>query len=336
MALVRQGFKLLFLLILIVSCKSLPQREIVKKSIIIKPNEVVEDLTDNTLDNSIPLGVKILENGSISAVYQEGSDIWIGKLGGALLRYNVFTGERRRFYDDEYSVIDFSVKTIKRYNEYIVSLQSNRLQVINTTNQDNFIIPFPDNISRGSSLELFRNKLVFSTLGYGLWEVNIKKRKITKYLDSIKFVSSLKNIDNNLYIGSMRDGLYIYNGSKILSRTTIPVEIFRKNITSIGVVGNTIYLGTAKNGLLKWDRLTDKVEKKYNGENVSSIYISENYNLISFMGFGVLIESGNSSSLKSIKDNLITNNITTVSLHDNLLLTGNLKKGLVMQELTYD
>lgn len=334
--LVQQASRIL-LLFLITSCVStIPEREVVKKSIIIDSKKPVAESTIENRVSEDKIESKILVTGSISSMLLDGSDLWIGKLGGALLRYNIYTKEAREFYSDEYSVVDFSVKKIEKYKNYIVSLQSNRIQVVNTINQSSYLIPFPNGVARGSDLEIYNDEVLLSTLGYGIWKVDLEGKQVYTYYDRVEFISSIKVIKDQLYIGSMRDGLYIWDGSKTLSRINLPVELFRKNITSIDFDKDIFYFGTAKSGLLKWDMKNNIVERIYNGENVTSIYISEDYNAISFMGYGVLLERKDSSRLESIKGSLLTNNITSVTIHDRYLLTGNLKKGLIQQEIIYD
>lgn len=288
------------------------------------------ELSYKTVEND-----SVLEDGSISTMTVDGTDLWIGKLGGALLRYNIHTNEVKRFLEDKYSIIDYSIKKILTTDSSVIILQSSSVSFINKRTQILDTVLFDNGVNRASDMVIVDNNLYISTLGYGIFKCNLSSRKLYQILNEIEFVSSLEYNDNKLYIGSMRDGLYIYEVRKksFLSRINIPLQLFNKNITNMELNNSVLYVGTAKNGLIKWDLDNSSVERVYPNQSVSSIFIGKERSAISFMGFGVYIEEEDKSVLESIKTMLITNNITSVALLEDNIITGNLKKGIIKQEI---
>lgn len=330
-------FNLIIILILLLSCKTYnTEGSVYEKRVIYIPestNEVrnidKEFVVEKLYDDST------LEKGSISTMTVDGSDLWIGKLGGALLRYNLHTNEVKRFLDDKYSIIDYSIKKILANQSQIIVLQSSSVTFIDKKNQKLSTILFDDGINRASDMIVVNNNLYISTLGYGIYRCDLRSKTLDILLTDVEFVSSLENNLEKLYIGSMRNGLYIYdlNNNTFLSRIHIPLQLFNKNITNMELKNSVLYVGTAKNGLIKWNLEGSSVERVYPDQSVSSIFIGKERNAISFMGFGVYIEENEKNMLESIRTILKTNNITSVALLEDNIITGNLRKGIIKQEI---
>lgn len=317
------------------SCTSFKASNVEQKEILIEEKE--EIIKEYNLDQNIPSKNKFkkLEPGSISTIYLNDSDLWIGKLGGALIRRNLYTGVSKSFMEDNYSIKDFSIKKILESPKYILALQTDRIIKIDKATNELKITTLPPEIYRASDMVLYKGKFYLSTLGYGLLEYNIDTSQFTSIISSIKFISSLELDKNTLFIGSMNNGLYSYDleKMKLNSRLNYPLPLFKKNITDLKKNKNNLWLGTAKNGLIKWNTSTNKVEKLFTGEGVSSIYTDKDISVVSLIGHGIYIESENGNSLESIKTSLVTNNITSVAIFNNKLITGNLKKGIIEQEI---
>lgn len=327
----------LTLFFLILSCKTYNVNNVEFREISLTKKNINLNLnTSLILKNKRLDPHKKIEPGSISTIYLNGSDLWIGKLGGALVRYNLYTGETKSFQDDIYSIKDYSIKKILETTDHIIALQSDRIIKIEKEKELLEIIPFPSEINRGSDIVIYKEKYYISTLGYGLLEYDPTNSKFKNIIKDLSFLTSLELDNNTLYIGSMRNGLYSFNIDKLSlnSRLNFPLSLFKKNVTKLMKRGDTLWLGTAKSGLIKWNLKTNIVQKIYPGEGVSFIYGNPKANAVSFIGHGIYIESGRGESLESIETSLLTNNITSVAVFNNKLITGNLKKGIIKQELT--
>ncbi|MBN2618718.1 MAG: hypothetical protein JXR64_10465 [Spirochaetales bacterium] len=342
MVLVRQAYKL-FLFLFLFSCATensnvnriLKSKEI--KHRIEKKYSPQEDKTLIPGNQSDNLSDNILSEGTVSCLMLSNDDLWIGMLGGAIYRYNVFTNEIKKFLDEKYTIVDYSIKKIVDTDEFIYALQSNKIIKINKKKETIEEIYFPDNLYRSSDMVLGDKKIYLSTLGFGLWEVDLNNNNFIQIESNIEFISSLLFKDQQLYIGSMDNGLYILNipKNKIESRLKYPLKLFRKNILSIIIIDDMLILGTQKNGILKWNFKDNILTNTYEKDYVSSISkTSEDYFIASLMGKGILINFiNNDEKLLTIDNSLVTNNITSVILFNNLLIYGTIKKGIQVQEL---
>lgn len=340
MVLVQRVFNYSILLLLILSCKTLEDtNEPIKKTITILENKNNTIIENDYLKENIIKNQEVITNGSISTISRFGSDLWIGKLGGSLLRYNLYTGDIKVFTKDIYSIKDYSIKKIVETADSIFALQTDRVITINKSNQEVNISNFPSEINRASDMVIYNNKAYISTLGYGIREYIPEENSFKEFINNLDFVSSLYLDNNILYIGSMNNGLYEYDlkQKKLLSRFNYPMVVFNKNILQINKSNNILWIGSSKNGLIKWDLNNNNIEHLYEKESVSSIYIDDydNTYAVSFIGLGILIEKNNLSTFESINTQLITNNITVVSIFNNTIISGNIKKGLIKQEISF-
>lgn len=300
-----------------------------KNEISSSSNEMVEITNKPDLLN--------IEDGSISTMTLINSDIWIGKLGGALIRYNLYTGDSKAYLEDNYSILDYSIKKILDTTKSIYVLQTNRIISIDKSSDKYRITAFPENISRASDVVVHRGNLYISTLGQGLLQFNPISETFNKLQLGIDFITSLHIYKNTLYIGSMNNGLYSYDlyRKRLHSRLNYPHQLFNKNITKITSKGSELFIGTVDQGLIRWDLNNNKVNRLYSSKTVSSIYNSEKLTAVSFIGYGLYIESVNGNIFESIKGSLKTNNITTVAIFNDKLITGNIKKGVIQQEMEF-
>lgn len=337
---VLQVFKLLIVLLLLSSCSTINREvEPINKIINITPKqsskfeESKKDKTSITLTKA-----ETIITGSISTVSRFGSDLWIGKLGGSLLRYNLYTGDITQFSDDVYSIKDYSIKKIITTKDKIIALQSDRLITINKNNEKLSVTLLPSNISRASDITIYKDKIYISTLGFGAWEYQPKEKSFKDFVSDIKYISSILVHNNTLYIGSMDNGLYEYDLIKKIfkSRIYYPLALFRKNIVKMETQNKILWLGTAKQGLIKWNMEENSIKRLYKEESVSSIYLGENSkNAVTFIGSGIYIENNDRASFESIYTLLKTNNVTSISIFNNSIISGNIKKGLIRQEITF-
>ncbi len=335
---VQQAFKIFSFLSILYSCTTyttevgVETRQIIIDTPEIKNNNQ-QKLTEitNIKDSILP---KAILDGSISTLTLLGSDLWIGSLGGGINRYNLHTQDIKEFGSNTYSIKDFSIKKIISIGDKIYILQSDRITSINKKNEKLTVNIFPIDITRGTDMAYYKGEIYISTLGYGIYRFNIDTKIFSLYLESISYISSLFIDNDKLFVGSMDNGLYVYNFDKKVYevRLNYPQDLFRKNILHISKNKTQILLGTAKKGLIKWDIITNQIDRLYPTESVSFIYVKSGLNVVSFIGKGVLIEEGSSARLESIDTFLLTNNITSSLIFKNLLITGNIKKGLVIQE----
>lgn len=343
MALVLRVFSLAFVLLLF-ACQTSEQLLLTEEKevrhILLKQNGnlITQDneLTKNKIEHKLSL--ETVTTGSISYTTIIGTDLWIGKLGGAVLRYNLYTKDITEFLDDNYSIRDFSIKKILDTTKDIIILQSDKVIKINKSTEKITTINFPNNISRASNIVKYKSKIYISTLGHGLWEFNKYKNSFLDFIPDIKYISSLLIVKDKLYIGTMNNGLYTYNlkTKKIESRLKYPLELFNINILHLSYRNNILWLGTSKQGLIKWNIQNNVINRLYPKESVSFIYLSnDNSSAVSFIGFGVYIETPNNQNIESIKKTLQTNNVSTVALFEDKLITGNIKKGIITQEIEY-
>lgn len=335
-----RGFRLLFLIFIVYSCTTPRSEEYIKKELItVKNSNEITPKFDNDIEilpNNKVDDVSYITNGSISVMSLLGNDLWIGKLGGELLRYNLYTKELTKFLDDNYSIIDFSIKNIIDMPTKVIALQSDRVIEIKKSNESIKITTLPSEISRTSDIIQYKDKIYISTLGYGLREYDSANNTFYEIIPNVKYISSLLIEDDILYIGSMDNGLYMYDLRKnsLLSRLNFPPVLFNKNIIKLKKKYDILWIGTTKNGLIKWNTKTDEVMKIYPKESVSSIFLGENgINTVSFIGLGVYFENDDIQKLESIDTILQTNNVTSVAIFDNYFLTGNIKKGIILQEI---
>lgn len=335
MVLVLRAFSLIFCFT-ILACNTTSYSN--KKSMRIVIEDSVEDFeksNEKPIDISSVSEQNSLENGSVSTMTLVGSDLWIGKLGGALIRHNLYTNDSTKFQSNNYSILDYSIKKIINSNQYIYALQTNRILRIDNTTNDLIVIPFPENITRASDIVEHTSGIYISTLGHGLWRFDSIKSTFTKVDIDLDFISSLHILNNDLYIGSMRYGLFTLNltKNKIRSRLKYPHQLFKKNITHLSNKGTDILIGTSKNGLIKWNEKKNTISRLHPDKPVSFIFSRNNVTAISFIGYGVYIESNNANIFESIKSNLKTNNITSLAIFNDSLITGNLKKGVIKQSM---
>lgn len=335
MDLVQRVFSFL-VISLILSCNTNQSNNIEYREILVSedvdPSEIYSNISNKIDKKQLP---ERITSGSISTILLDGSDLWIGKLGGALIRYNLYTKESKVFQDDNYSIKDYSIKKILKNDREIVVLQSDRILRISKSTNLIRVSMLPHDVSRASDIVEYKNRFYLSTLGYGLLEYDDSRSRFNKLLPGLKFISSLELNKNTLYIGSMNNGLYSYNLNTMTfnSRLNFPAPLFRKNITKLKFNESKLLLGTAKNGLIKWDINKNSIDRIYPKEGVSFIYSEPGLDVVSFIGHGLYLESKNKKSLESIKTSLVTNNITSVAVFNNHLITGNIKKGIIKQEL---
>lgn len=342
MDLVRRVSKYIPIFLILIACKTtsvLHLEEIKYVNVVKDEINIIKNIdTENSTSVSRKTdNMEVITDGSISTTTIIGSDIWIGKLGGELLRHNLYTGDTTRYLDNNYTIKDFSIKKIIDLDNKIIALQSDRVIEIYKSNEYINITIFPEDISRASDIVVYKNRAYISTLGYGLWEYNSNNKKFLDFIPDLKFISSLLVENNKLYIGTMNNGLFCYDlkSKKLYSRLKYPLGLFNKNIIEMKIKKNILWLGTAKNGLIKWNIDNNNIERIYKKESVSSIYLADNINVVSFIGFGIYIENNNKTKFESIDTMLQTNNITTVKIFNNNLISGNIKKGLVKQEMDY-
>lgn len=333
---VRQVFKVLILL-LFQSCITY-NRSIDWQYRTINFNKEVAVKTEQGISVAQKIEInynRVITKGSISNLTLIGSDLWIGKLGGEILRHNIYTNDTQKILGNIYSIIDFSIKGIVPFKDYIYILQSTRLIEFNTLNEQVRVIDLPEYIQRASSLEIKENILYIGTLGSGIWEYDLYSREYNFISDELLYISSLVLIDSELYIGSMDNGLYIYDlmDDKYKSRLFFPFALFRKNILCMKVIDNTLWIGSAKNGLIIWDMDTNRVERKFEGETISSISHNEGRSAVSIMDEGIVYFENGDEQLFSINNGLKTHNITSLILYENRIISGNIKKGVIDQEL---
>lgn len=337
MDLVLRAYSLLFIFFL-ASCvtNSDPSKEVR----VINIESVKEKPESNSIDiNNIAKqpDISSIEDGSISTMTLIESDIWIGKLGGALIRHNLYTGDSTVFLEDNYSILDFSIKKILDSSKTIYVLQTNRIISIDKSTDTLKIISLPENVSRASDIVIHKDEFYISTLGHGLFKFNNSTTQFKKVPLKIDFISSLHVTENTLYLGSMGNGLYSYDlhNSRLNSRLHYPHQLFNKNITKITSRDSKLFIGTVDQGLIKWNLESNKIDRLYSNKTVSSIFNSENFTAVSFIGYGLYIESIKDSLFESIKGSLKTNNITTIAIFNDKLITGNIKKGVIKQEMEF-
>lgn len=332
-------FKLSFIFF-ILSCNTIPDSHMSEvRTIGIKDKELKTIIkTPENLKSDVVSIIDYITDGSISTMNILGNDLWIGKLGGSLIRYNLYTKDIKVFTDDIYSIKDFSIKNIIETKNNIIALQSDRVVIINKSNEQISYKIFPDEISRATDMVISNNRVFISTLGFGVREFRVNTGVFKELIPNLNYVSSLYIDDKTLYIGTMDNGLYEYdlNMKRLLSRISYPLALFNKNIIKIDKKNDILWLGCAAQGLIKWNLQNNTTKRLYENESVSSIYLGDaNVNAVSFIGSGVYIEKGNQFIFESIDVDLITNNITSVSIFNNCLITGNIKRGLIKQEILF-
>lgn len=343
MALVQQGFKLFSLILLLLSCETvktksnmvrLTKSKFLNTHFSNDDNNSTSNLysDDTYLNNSI-----LISDGSISSLFRQSSDLWVGKLGGELLRYNLYTKETTKFSDNIYSIKDFSIKKIIEYNNEILALQSTRVISVDKNSNDVTFIEFPNDISRASDILIYNDNIYISTLGYGLWIYDFNSKIFTKLSQPYDYISSLLLEGTILYVGTMNYGLSGFNikTNKAVSRLDFPIALFGKNITYLNSRDSIIWVGTGSNGLILWDKKTNSIEKILETESVSSIYLDDSVSIVSFIGYGIYIQQGSYNSIETISSFLKTNNVTAVNFFENYLISGNIKKGLIQQEIFF-
>ena len=337
MDLVRQVYKICFILFLC-SCTTTTQNDVLYTAKILKLNKLTPDILKKSIStktNIKPISkLEIISNGSISKMQLLDSDLWIGKLGGELIRYNLYTKEVTKFLSNSYSIKDFSIKQIIKNNNSVYILQSDRVTEIRLSDYKTKIFVFPTDISRSTDMIAYRDNLIISTLGYGIIEFNTETKDFSTFSTKIDYISSVYLLNNILYIGSMNQGLYILNLStkNYNSRLNLPLALFYKNIVAIEYINNTFWFGTNKNGLIKWNTITNEIDRSNRDKSVSSIYINNGVSCVSYLGYGVEIERNNNIIFESIDTILQTNSITSVKFFNNNLILGNIKKGVIIQE----
>lgn len=338
MALGLRVFSIIFTLLLF-SCATINNssvKESKSRSIILKQHNSADLLDNRELTTKIPTKtISTLIPGSISTIELFASDLWVGTLGGALFRYNLHTKTSKQFLDETYSIRDYSIKKILDIGQEIIVLQSDRVLQLSKKSEKIKTTKFPNDITRATDIVMYKNKIYISTLGFGLWEYSVSNNSFSELIPYIKFISSLKIVDNILYIGSMKNGLYQYNllERKVLSRLKYPLPLFRKNILEIDSLDSEIWLGTAKNGLIIWDPYTNKTKRLLPDKTVSSICLQRTIKSVSFIGYGVYIRTLTNDFVKSINTDLKTNNVTSVAIFEDKIITGNIKKGVIIQDI---
>lgn len=333
-------YNFFIVLFLITSCKTIELYvEPINRTIhISQKQKKVENYNQKLENKKNSTTFKQITPGSISVASIFGSDIWIGKLGGSLSRYNLYTEDTTTFTSDIYSIKDYSIKKIIETKYSIVALQSDRIIEINKKNENITITPFPVNISRASDLVKYKDRVYISTLGYGLWEYKPYHNTFRDFIPDLKYISSLLIDGNTMYIGTMDNGLYVYDliKKRIKSRLRYPLALFNKNIITMHIKNDILWLGCAQQGLIRWNTKDNSIERMFQNEGVSSIYIGENgKNAVSLIGSGIYIENRGETTFESIDTVLITNNITSVSIFNNSIISGNIKRGLLKQELIF-
>lgn len=334
--LVQQVFKI-FILTFFISCVSYQSDTIwLDKTIDLEENrlESIKRVQSEKLETQ-QIENRVVTKGSISTLSLIDEDLWIGKLGGELLRYNIYTQDTIKILDNNYSIIDYSIKAVVSEGSYVYILQSNRIIRFNKLLQNYLIFDFPENITRASSMVIGNNRLYIGTLGSGIWEYSLKDGSYRYISDELKYVSSLLLKDNELFIGSMDNGIYIYDlqDDRYKSRLFFPFALFRKNILCMSLKKDQLWIGTAENGLIIWSLESNKVIRNFEDETISSITHNRELSAISIMDEGVVLFNNGKKYLLSIDNGLLTHNITALILYDNRLFSGNIRVGVIDREL---
>lgn len=272
----------------------------------------------------------ILNEGSVTALSQDGSDLWVGKLQGGVIRYNYHTRGKFSVMKDTLSIKDNSIKKILIDENEVYIVRTDSVWVFHKKNSRLTLLPLSEPISLIQDAVLFKDRLWLGTHGKGLFRV--EKSGAAEVLKEC---------------GSRINTLAFYRGRLYTASSDRGVSSFQ--ITNKGLLSDKKHLvsgdftvilpGDEKLWLAdRWGSLyslvrgrAPELKDKFQGP-VSFLGFSDTGSLIcAILGEGIVIYD-NEVKRYNIHNGLLTNNITVVLCFDGVFLSGTLKKGVFINK----
>jgi len=201
-----------------------------------------------------------LSDKNISRIFIDNDDLWIGTWMGGISRYSIPLKQYTMFDSGEPSL---NVKTVNRITsggKNIYILTYGNLYKYNKRSSEMFRI---NNLPVKEKLQdylISNNNEYLATLGYGLWVKTDKKWEKISMPDN--FITSLGIYnDNFIIVGTMNNGVFLYNtvnGSLINPEEP---DLSVMNITSFDTDSDNIICGTFGSGAFLWNPVTGRTEK---------------------------------------------------------------------------
>jgi len=200
-----------------------------------------------------------LSGENISALMSDNDDVWAGTWTGGLIRFSEPLKDSTVW---DPGLPSLAVRTVNR-----ILLDKNTVWIVRYASLERFekrtgkwfsesSLPADDRLQ---DLCIIKNDSYLATLGYGLW---IKKRRTWNKLEFPGlFINRLeKGKEDELLIGTMDRGLYLYNTADGSIIRPPPGLLRKANITSLIRSDRYIIGGTYGEGAFIWDTLSSEVQ----------------------------------------------------------------------------
>jgi len=195
---------------------------------------------------------------NISALLSDNDDIWAGTWTGGLVRYSEPLGT---FTVWDPGLPSLAVRTVNR-----ILPDGGSIRIVRYASIENFDkrtgewsietdLPADDRLQ---DLCIIGNKTYLATLGYGLWEKEVRGWRRIEFPGL--FINRLeKGADNELLIATMNRGLYLMDTESGHWTQPPSGKLADSNITSLIRSGVSIVGGTYGDGGFIWDTLSSEV-----------------------------------------------------------------------------
>jgi ligand-binding sensor domain-containing protein len=211
-----------------------------------------------------------LNDANISALQVDGDDLWIGTWNGGISRYSIGQQSVTVFETGRESLVPRTVRTIEVTPTRVWIGTYQGLYQYTKSNSGWQKIGFTD--EKVEALCAVGETLYVGTLGNGLWRSQGENwEKINRSGLPGQFVNCLEALDDHLLIGTLTLGLAILDlkSEKLFSFDSVNPNLQARNvITLLGEDENTLWIGTYGEGLYRWNRKENTVERfsKASGE----------------------------------------------------------------------
>lgn len=279
-----------------------------------------------------------LVDNSISSIYFDGDDLWVGLWIGGVMRFTRSSGKRVNFTTRS-GLVSSYVRDINidRENVWVATFNGvGRYDKQKSMWYNYNAIPGIAN-QKIKTIKITENKIYFGSLGKGVavhdrfgdkWKLISKKNGL-----SGNYIVAVEQDENNMLFGTLFNGLNIYSigEDKIILKFDSNNGLRENTVKDIINRKNKWWIASYKKGLAIYNKIT-KVWKSLdlpdNSAYINCIAFKENSLWVGTLGKGVYIYHNEKWGNINMDHGLSSNEITTIEFEEDYVWFGTLQGGI--------
>jgi ligand-binding sensor domain-containing protein/two-component sensor histidine kinase len=209
-----------------------------------------------------------LPQSQVTAIHQDSSGyLWIGTLGG-LSRFN---GSIFKNYTPEHGLYNNRVSSINGINDKLYIGHEGGISILHNDSLTSLSLPTENNIVQVKKIIVFNNRILIITNGLGLFEIDGKRIKPVKYLDTNQVpignllkVRDAKVVLDELYLATQK-GIYTLNQSNQIKTVT---TLKNNSYSGITYYKNKIYTCSYNGNIIEINPISKEYKLLHTSSNL--------------------------------------------------------------------